>query len=210
MGMPTKILPAIIAIDQHELDAMLNKLKGVSDWVMLDFMDGKFVPSTSLTFQPKLPSQFKYEAHLMVEDPLSWVEELKDDINVADIHIESRGFNQALKKAKDHGIKVYAAINPSTSIDRLTPHLESVDGVLVMTVEPGHYGSPFVPSALDTVQRLRETIPELDIEVDGAMNPENILKAREAGANIFASGSYIMKSTDIASAMRRLVEATLS
>ena len=76
-----------------------------------------------------------------------------------------------------------------------------------MTVQPGQYGSKFLPSTLDKVKKLRELYADLSIEVDGGMNPDTAQQAKKAGANIFASGSYIMKSGDIGAAIRRLQEA---
>jgi ribulose-phosphate 3-epimerase len=76
-----------------------------------------------------------------------------------------------------------------------------------MTVVPGQYGAPFVEDALNTVKHIRKLYPNLPIEVDGAMNPENAKKAKAAGANIFASGSYLMKSTDLPASLKTLGEA---
>ncbi len=76
-----------------------------------------------------------------------------------------------------------------------------------MTVEPGRYGAPSVPLALETVKLISKLAPRLPIEVDGAMDPGNAKKAREAGARIFASGSYVMKPRGIAAAIRDIVSA---
>jgi len=89
----------------------------------------------------------------------------------------------------------------------LEEHLSELDRVLVMTVVPGQYGAPFVEDALNTVKRLRRLAPNLSIEVDGAMNPENAKKAKAAGANIFASGSFLMKSADLPASLKALYEA---
>ncbi|TEU08538.1 ribulose-phosphate 3-epimerase, partial [Candidatus Bathyarchaeota archaeon] len=79
-----------------------------------------------------------------------------------------------------------------------------VDGVLVMTVAPGRYGGRFLPETLAKCKKIRKMHSTLSIEVDGGMNPENARAAREAGANIIASGSFIMKSEDIALSLRLL------
>ncbi len=205
--MSTRVLPAIIASTQEELDAMLSRLNGSVEWVMLDFMDGSFVAAKALMFDLKLKRGLRYEAHLMVKNPVDILTNLEGKVESVIIHVESNDFPQALKKAKSLGFEVAAAINPSTPLDSLKPHLKELNRVLVMTVEPGRYGAPFVPSALDTIKRIRKLAPTLPIEVDGAINPINAKKAREAGATIFASGSFIMKSPDINTALTELQEA---
>lgn len=203
----TRVLPAIIAGTQDELDAMLGRLRGEVEWVMLDLMDGVFVPSTSLMFDMCLPRGLRYEAHLMVRNPKEYLPRLKGKIESVTIHVESEGFDESLKMAKAAGFEVAAAINPHTATIEITRHIKTVDRALVMTVEPGRYGAPFVADALEKVRRLRSLAPRLPIEVDGAMNPENARRAREAGANIFASGSYLMKSDDLQKALKTLEEA---
>ncbi|MCX6650007.1 MAG: ribulose-phosphate 3-epimerase [Candidatus Bathyarchaeota archaeon] len=203
----TRVLPAIIAGNQEDLDDMLRRLKGNVEWVMLDFMDGSFVASTALMFDVRLQKGLRYEAHLMVKKPLDHLPKLKGKVETVIIHVESDDFPQAIKKARSLGFEVAAAINPGTPLEKLEPSLKELDRVLVMTVEPGRYGAPFVPGALETVKKLRKIAPALPIEVDGAMNPENAKKARAAGANIFASGSYLMKSSDLPAAIRTLQEA---
>lgn len=205
----TRVLPAIIAGNQEELDAMLRRLKGNVEWVMLDFMDGSFVASTALMFDLQLDKGLRYEAHLMVKKPLDHLEKLKGKAEAVILHVESDDFPQAVKMARSLGFEVAAAINPGTPLEKLQSHIKELDRVLVMTVEPGRYGAPFVPEALETVKNLRKLAPNLPIEVDGAMNPENAKKARAAGANIFASGSYLMKSPDLPAAIKTLEEVVM-
>jgi ribulose-phosphate 3-epimerase len=200
-------MPAIIAGNQGELDEMFHRLSGIFEWVHLDFMDGVFVPAKSLTFIPMLPKGFSYEAHLMVENPSPWLTSLRRKLESITFHIESSGFAEALTNAKKLGYDVGVALNPSTPLSRMRPYLDFLDRVLVMTVEPGKYGAPFVPSALEKIRELHSENPNLPIEVDGAMNPENARKAREAGASIFASGSYIMRSNNIHDAFQMLMKS---
>jgi len=205
--MSTRVLPAIIASTQEELDAMLNRLEGNVEWVMLDLMDGIFVSTKALMFPFMLRKGLRYEAHLMVKKPLNYLSSLKGKVKAVIIHVESDNFPDALRIARNLGFEVAAAINPSTPLEKLEPHIKEVDRVLVMTVEPGRYGAPFVPAALETVKKLKKTAPRLPVEVDGAMNPENARKARAAGATIFASGSYLMKSSDLNAAIKTLKQA---
>ena len=85
-------------------------------------------------------------------------------------------------------------MNPETSVEQIVEYIDHLDEVLVMTVNPGFYGSKFVPEALKKVSKLRAIAPDMDIEVDGSINDQTIGEAAEAGANLFVSGSYILKS----------------
>jgi len=76
-----------------------------------------------------------------------------------------------------------------------------------MTVAPGEYGAEFIPDALKKVEKLREIDRDILIEVDGGMSPDNVKKAKKAGANHFASGSYILRSKNIRSALKKLKSA---
>lgn len=96
------------------------------------------------------------------------------------------------------------ALNPDMDVSAVEPYLDEIDSVLVMTVNPGKYGGRYTPEALSKVRRIREIDPEIPIEVDGGMNPENSRAAREAGATIIASGSYILKSDDVERAIKAL------
>ena len=203
----TRLIPAIIASNQKELDAMLNRLERKFEWVMLDFMDGSFVPSKSLMFEIKLPPGLEYEAHLMVRHPIEFLPKLQGKVKSVILHVESEDIEQAIKMARKLKFETVIAINPGTPINEVKKHLDRLDRVLIMTVEPGRYGAPFVPQTLVKVNQLRKAFPSISIEVDGAMNPENARAARKAGANIFASGSYILKSTDLEKAIKNLEEA---
>jgi ribulose-phosphate 3-epimerase len=204
------IIPAIIAETQDELGTMLSSLQDKAGRVMLDFMDGVFVPSRSLMFEPLLPAGFEYEAHLMVHNPIEYIQKLSDKVKIIQFHVESvENVDKVVEKAGDHGYEVYLALNPDTSVTRIQNHLEIINGVLVLTVQPGRYGGRFLPYALEKIKKLKEMRDDLTIEVDGGMNPMTAKLAKKAGADIFASGSYIMESGDIDEAIKRLQSAVL-
>jgi ribulose-phosphate 3-epimerase len=203
-----KVLPALIAEDQRQLDKMLNRVKGFACHIMLDVMDGVFVSGRSLDFDYKLPNGPRYQAHLMVRDPLRYIGGLVGEADTAVIHVESvKDIPEVINVTVDHGLGTFLAINPDTPVDAVAPYILRLDGVLVMTVQPGRYGSPFLPWCLEKVEALRALDGELVIEVDGGMNPENAARAVEAGADMVAVGSYIVASEDPVKAYTRLVEA---
>ncbi len=115
----------------------------------------------------------------------------------------------AIDYAKNKGVRVNLALMPETKIETVTPYLGRIDGVLMMTVEPGSYciKKEFRPEPLKKIERLREIDEDVPIEVDGCMNPKNARLARESGVNIFASGSYTLKSDDIEEAIKDLEDA---
>lgn len=205
VGMEPLIVPAIIAQSQKELESMLGRLRGKVEMVMLDVMDREFVDNTSLDFDFELPEGFEYEAHLMVVNPLERISDLAGKVDSIILHVETLDdIRAAIECVKNLELKVILALNSETGVDRVEPYLGEVDGVLVMTVAPGRYGGRFLPETLAKCKKIRKMHSTLSIEVDGGMNPENARAAREAGANIIASGSFIMKSEDIALSLRLL------
>ena len=203
-----KVLPAIIAEDQRQLDKMLNRIKGFARHIMLDVMDGVFVSGRSLDFDYELPTGPRYQAHLMVEDPLRRLGGLVGKADTAIIHVESvKDIPEVINVTLDHGLGAFLAINPDTPVDAVAPHISKLEGVLVMTVHPGSYGSPFLSWCLGKVEAFRALDGDLVIEVDGGINPETAVRAVEAGANMVAVGSYIVASDHPMKAYTRLVEA---
>ena len=93
-------------------------------------------------------------------------------------------------------MKVGIAIKPDTSIDEIMPYIDEIDMVLVMLVEPGLGGQKMMPECLEKVKELRELAPELDIEVDGGINLDNVEMVKASGANMIVSGTAIVKSAD--------------
>jgi len=207
-GTATEVIPAIIAGDQVQLDERLDRVTGFAGHIMLDVMDGVFVPGRSLDFDYTLPKGPRYQVHLMVEDPLGRISRLVGKIETAIIHVEAvKDVQEAISVTGDHGLGSFLSINPDTPVDAVAPHLSRLDGVLVMTVKPGRYGSRFLPWCLKKVEALRAMDGELVIEVDGGMNPETAAMAVEMGADMVAAGSYVVASDDPENAYARLVEA---
>jgi ribulose-phosphate 3-epimerase len=199
------VVPAIIAESQEELDSMLERLNGKVERVMLDVMDGKFVPNRSLDFDFRLPEGFEYEVHMMAVDPLERLSTMARKVDIAILHVETlTDISATIDRVRRLGLQLTLALNPGTGVDVIEPYLDEVDGVLVMTVDPGAYGGKYIPEALTKVRSLRELKPGVPIEVDGGMNVENSRAAREAGANVIASGSFILKSEDVAKAVEAL------
>lgn len=193
------IIPAVIAKTQKELDDILNKIGDRASLLQLDVMDGKFVPNNSLDFDFKVPEEgYQFEAHLMVENPGEWVDRNHEKVETIIAHFEAVANPQKLiKSIKSRKKRAAFALNPETEIAQIRDFLPELDQILIMTVHPGFYGSSFLPQMMDKVRTLRDTRPDLDIEVDGGIKPDTIEMVDEAGANMFVSGSYLIRSDDI-------------
>jgi len=193
------IIPAVIAKTQEGLEDIFSKIKDSARLLQLDVMDNKFVPNTSLDFDFQLPQgKYQFEAHLMIENPEKWIAEYGNKVDTIIAHFEAvENPERIIESVKKKDKKMAFALNPETDIDQIRDYLSQLDQVLIMTVHPGFYGSPFLPETMDKIRRLRELKPSLDIEVDGGITADTIDEVNKAGANMFVSGSYLIKSENI-------------
>ena len=204
--MNKKIIPAIIAKNQDELNEKLSKVEKYVEIIQLDVMDNKFVPNTSLFFDFSLPKiNCKFESHLMVQDPGDWIKKNADKVDTILVHFESKyNLYKIIKTVKERGKKFGIVLNPETPIEKISSFIDELDQVLIMTVNPGFYGSPFIPDMLEKIKTLRSIKKSLDIEVDGGITDKTIGFVDKAGANMFVSGSYIVKSENVSEAIDKL------
>lgn len=193
------IIPAVIAKTQEELDDIFSRIKDSASLLQLDVMDGKFVPNNSLDFDFRVPlEKYQYEAHLMIENPEKWIDANWRKVDTIIAHFDSvKNPERIIESVRRKRKRVAFALNPETSVEQIRDYLDQIDQVLIMTVHPGFYGSKFLPETLEKVRELRRLKPELDIEVDGGIKPDTIEDANTAGANLFVSGSYLVKSENI-------------
>lgn len=197
--LPGVVVPSLLA---HSYDEFMRQYTPLafSPLLHVDVMDGSFVSDVTFDFKRALP-QHDYEVHLMVQDPLPYLEKYTSTATI--LHCESKHLLRAIallhKKKRVIGI----SLKPTTPLETLDAFLPLVDRVLVMTVHPGRYGAPVVPKTLETVKVLRHRHPHLDIQVDGHMNPKTIAQARRYGANMFVVGSYLQQAKDKRKALQR-------
>lgn len=208
IAMKQKIFPSVMANSQSELDFLLNKLKGIATCLHLDIADGKFVPSTSLWFSFKLPPNFKYQVHLMVDNPEKWIEQHGKKVDMFFFHPESlKSTNQivsVIKTIKRKNKMVGIALNPETTIFSVKNYLPDVDCALILTVHPGFYGRRFIKYPLQKIRQIKKINHNIPVIVDGGMNPKTITGAVAAGADGFISGSFVSKSSCPQAALRKL------
>ncbi|MEK6858550.1 MAG: ribulose-phosphate 3-epimerase [Nanoarchaeota archaeon] len=199
------ITPSIIARSQAELEERIHKLNPLKPLHLhLDIMDGTFVKRTSLEFSFIVPPPYTSEAHLMVRNPKGWLVKNHAQIDSFIVHYESEThLHECIKLAKHYKKKIGVALNPETNNEDVTQYLKLIDKVLIMTVHPGKYGSPFLPEMLEKIKHIRKLAPKLNIEVDGGITPETIKACRDAGANQFVIGSFLQNAKNVKDAWNK-------
>lgn len=205
-----RIVPAILTNDPVALGKMVRLAESFTDFVQIDIMDGEFVPSQSISFNDIAPlkPKFKWEAHLMVQNPENYLEGFKQaGAKKIVFHFEARtNYVKTIKAIRTLKLQVGLAVNPKTSIKELAPLVMLADSILFLSVEPGFYGAKFVPEVLDKIIEFRKLFPGVKIGVDGGVKEENIREIAQTGVNDICVGSAIFSRPDPAAAYRRLVE----
>ena len=206
-----KISPSILSADFSKLGFDVDRAeKGGAEYLHIDVMDGVFVPNISLgaPIQKSIRKQSKmvFDTHLMIIDPIRYVDDFaKAGSDIITIHLEScDNVAETLEKIRSYGIKAGLSIKPKTPVTALKPFIGMFDMLLIMSVEPGFGGQSFIPESLDKIRESRALLPELDIEVDGGINADNINEVVKAGANVIVAGSAVFGKEDVTSAIALL------
>lgn len=211
----TKISPTILDADFANLGKIIEELEAAgADSLHLDVMDGHFVRNISFGFpiikavrnHTKLPLKM----HLMIEHPDQYIDEFKEaGADELIIHYESEcDIPKTIQTIKASGMKVGMAINPKTKLEEVQNFIPELDTFLIMSINPGWGGQKFMPEVLEKIRETRKYISENGLQtiisVDGGINPDTGKQAREAGADELASGSYIINSNDMKTAIEAL------
>ncbi len=184
--------------DKKEMINILNKAN--VSYIHLDVMDGNFVSQKSLSIEEiktlSALSAKKLDVHLMVSNPLEYIEKIGKlpNIEYITIHLEiNKDIQNILSQIKAYGCKCGLSIKPNTDLRALLPYLADLDLILLMTVEPGLGGQPFIESSPERLKRLKKVVGDnIKIEVDGGIN--NLTIKEVADADIAVVGSYITTS----------------
>jgi|TARA_B100000408_G_C10224893_1_gene192640 ribulose-phosphate 3-epimerase len=199
-----KISPSILSADFSKLGNEIQDLeKAKADLIHIDVMDGHFVPN--ITIGPEVITKLRkytslpFDVHLMISPVHNFIKNFAEaGSDIITIHPEATNdLVSSIKKIKSFNKKAGVSLNPETPVEKVLPVLKLIDLVLVMSVNPGFGGQKFIKDTLDKVKILRKEIDTLklktQIEIDGGINFENAIMAKEAGVDILVSGTTIFK-----------------
>lgn len=198
-----QIIPAVLSTTEEDFVRDISRYQKSSlneGWVHIDFADNIFVQNGTIrpSLIAKYPTTLHKEAHLMVSNPLQWIDELVGaGFERVVFHIEAQDVTKCIEYIKAKGLEVGLAIKNETSLDKLEPFMDRIDVVLVMGIVPGFQGQKFIP---ETINKIKETSRlrskdnyNFRIGVDGSVRDTNIKEIVQAGADFVIIGSFLLK-----------------
>lgn len=196
-----QVIPAILEKEFAQIEKKIHLVEELVDFVQIDLCDETLVPNS--TFSDPLPfkslqTKLNLELHLMVKDPLRYVERFAGaGFKRFYAHVEGDFIEEYIQTCFKLGVEVGLAIDGPTPLEKIEKYLDNVDCLLVMAIEAGESGRPYREETADRIKRLRKLDFEIPIAVDGAMDDINAKKVITAGASRINSNSYIFQSENI-------------
>ena len=200
MQQSVRIAPSILSADFASLGAEVRAVSQAgADYIHIDVMDGHFVPN--LTIGPAVVaalrphSSLPFDVHLMISPADPYIPDfVQAGADIVTVHVEAGPhLHRTIQLIKDEGVRAGLALNPGTPVTVVKPLLDTLDLVLVMSVNPGFGGQSFIAGQLEKIRQLRTLIDKterkIDLQVDGGINSENAADAIAAGADVLVAGS---------------------
>ncbi|MEZ4667366.1 MAG: ribulose-phosphate 3-epimerase [Anaerolineae bacterium] len=221
MSTNIRIAPSILAADFTHLGQQITEAeKAGAELIHIDVMDGRFVPNLSfgalIVEASRRSTALPLDVHLMIVEPDHLLADFaKAGANALSVHIETcPNLHRTLQAIKSLGCRAGVAVNPHTPAAALTEVIHMIDEIIVMSVNPGYGGQVFLPEVLPKVRQLRQMIEatgrDIDLEIDGGINPETTPVCVAAGANVLIAGSAVFNSHfSVADGINQLREASL-
>lgn len=210
-----KIAPSILAANFSKLAEEIKDVeKGGADYIHIDVMDGHFVPNITMgplvveAIRPvtKLP----LDVHLMIQNPDQYIEAFaKAGADYITVHVEAcTHLHRTIQLIRSFGVKAGVVLNPATHVETIQHILEDIDMILLMTVNPGFGGQSFIHTVIPKIQQVKNMIDRkglnIEVEVDGGINPETAKLCYDAGANVLVAGSAIYQHEDRKAAIQAI------
>jgi len=200
MQQSVRIAPSILSADFASLGAEVRAVSQAgADYIHIDVMDGHFVPN--LTIGPAVVaalrphSSLPFDVHLMISPADPYIPDfVQAGADIITVHVEAGShLHRTIQLIKGEGVRAGLALNPGTPVTVVEPLLDTLDLVLVMSVNPGFGGQSFIAGQLEKIRQLRTLIDKterkIDLQVDGGINSENAADAIAAGADVLVAGS---------------------
>jgi ribulose-phosphate 3-epimerase len=208
------INPSVLSCDFGQMANECTRMEEAgADWLHLDVMDGHFVDNISFG-QPVVEgvsrvAKVPLDLHLMIERPDHFFSRFTSLVSNITVHVEpDYDVTGTLKAIRESGCTAGLAVSPPTPFEAVEPYLDQIDLLLIMTVNPGFGGQPFIEKMMDKVRLAKKNREErglnFHIEVDGGINEKTASIAIESGANVLVAGTAVFKSSDPKQQIKRL------
>ncbi|MBI5620213.1 hypothetical protein HY949_00365 [Candidatus Gottesmanbacteria bacterium] len=201
------VTPAVFVHDEASLVDTVQTLSAHSPWIQIDLSDGTMVPETTFFDIDKLAQLVKvnksisFEAHLMVDNPVKYLKPLVDaGFKRVIAQVEASDPRRFLEEAELESIEVGLALDGSSEVETIEPFLETVDVVVIMTIEAGVADGPFLPESIEKIKAIRHHFPDLAIVAEGNIDQRNAKLLSDAGVSrLVISSDTLLKDPAILS-----------